>query len=46
MIDYKETRMQKERRRDDSLSRRIDRPPYEAGLFLNKAKEMSRGDTP
>jgi len=46
MIDNKETRMQEERGRDDSLGGRINSPPYEAGLFLSEAKEASRGDTP
>jgi len=46
MIHNKETRMQEEGGGEDSLSRRVNCPPNEAGLFLSKEKESSKDDTP
>lgn len=46
MIHNKETRVQEERGRDDSLGRRVHCSPYETGLFLSKEKESGKDDTP
>jgi hypothetical protein len=46
MVYDEETRMQKERGGDDSLGRRINCAPYEAGLLLSKENDSSKINTP